>query len=184
MSTTGGHHQRTRDAERIRAAPSRSRSAERRDATQGVAPLVGNRAFTALIARSGAGIMDDGTVHPDVQAAISGAQGGGAALDARTRERFGPQLGDSLADVRVHTDANADALACAVDARAFATGSDVFFARGEHRPGSPDGDRLIAHELTHVVQQRGAPSAGPLTVTEPGDELEREADAVSRELAG
>jgi len=69
-----------------------------------------------------------------------------------------------------------------VSARAFATGTDVYFAKGEYNPGSADGDKLIAHELAHVVQQRGSAVSGPLTVSEPGDTMEREADAVADEL--
>ena len=69
-------------------------------------------------------------------------------------------LGD-LSDVTVHTDDTADALNRSVSARAFATGTDVYFAKGEYSPGSADGDKLIAHELAHVVQQRGAPIERP-----------------------
>jgi hypothetical protein len=83
----------------------------------------------------------------------------------------------------VHTDPTADTLARAVSARAFATGSDIYFAAGEYQPGTAAGDRLLAHELTHVVQQRGAPTSGPLTVTQPGDAHEREADAASADIA-
>ena len=57
----------------------------------------------------------------------------------------------------MHTDDGAAALDRAVSARAFTTGSDIYFAHGEYRPGTPDGDELIAHEVAHVVQQRGAP---------------------------
>jgi hypothetical protein len=117
-----------------------------------------------------------------VQSEITGSRGGGASLDAGVQDRLGDSLGD-LSDVRVHTDDNADRLNRSVSARAFATGTDVYFARGEYSPGSADGDRLIAHELAHVVQQRGAPSGGPLTVSNPGDALEREADAVADEIA-
>jgi uncharacterized protein DUF4157 len=81
--------------------------------------------------------------------------------------------------VRVHTGSTADTLNTAVAARAFATGTDVYFAQGEYKPNTSDGDRLIAHELAHVVQQRGAPTSGPLTVSQPGDTLEREADDVA-----
>jgi hypothetical protein len=55
----------------------------------------------------------------------------------------------------------------------------VFFARGEYRPGTPSGETLLAHELTHVAQQRGAPVSGPLTVTEPGDRFERDANEIA-----
>ncbi len=147
-----------------------------------LASNVGNRAFAAL-ARSGEGILPGGRAHPDVEAAIASSRGGGRALDGAVRERMAPGLGDPLSDVRVHDGPDADGLARSVQARAFAVGSDLFFAAGEHRPGTTDGDRLLAHELTHVVQQRGAPTGGPLTVSEPGDALEREADQAADELS-
>jgi Domain of unknown function (DUF4157) len=148
-----------------------------------VASALGNQAFSVL-AREGAGILPDGRAHPDVEAVIGRTRGGGGGLRSDAREHFGAQLGDSLADVRVHTDETADALARAVSARAFTTGSDVYFARGEYRPGSNDGNRLLAHELTHVVQQRGAPTSGPLVVSQPGEPLEAEADRSADELLG
>jgi hypothetical protein len=146
-----------------------------------LASNVGNRAFTT-VAREAAGILPTGEVHPSVQSEISTSRGGGASLDAGVQDRFTESLGD-LSDVRVHTDDRADRLNRSVSARAFATGSDVYFARGEYNPGSASGDRLIAHELAHVVQQRGAPSSGPLTVSNPGDALETEADKVADQIA-
>jgi hypothetical protein len=92
----------------------------------------------------------------------------------------GAALGDSLADVRVHTDDGAAALARSVSARAFTVGSDIFFGPGEYQPATPAGRELLSHELVHVVQQRGAPRSGPLTVSQPGDALEREAEDVAR----
>ncbi len=149
---------------------------------EALARTVGNRAFTELVARSGAGILPDGRAHPAVERAIAGARGSGATLDSGARERFEPRLGTDLASVRVHTDDASDALARSVSARAFVTGSDVFFARGEYRPGTPDGDRLLAHELAHVAQQRGAPAGGSLQVSQPGDPLERDADRAADDL--
>jgi len=146
-----------------------------------LASNVGNRAFTT-VAREAAGILPSGEVHPAVQSEITSTRGGGASLDTGVRDRFADSLGD-LSDVRVHTDDNADRLNRSVSARAFATGSDVYFARGEYNPGTAAGDKLIAHELAHVVQQRGASAGGPLTVSNPGDALEREADAVADQLA-
>lgn len=158
--------------------PSRDRRAEE------LPSAIGNRAFATLIARSEAGIRPDGTVHPDVAAAISRARASGTGLDPGARERFGGSLGDPLTDVRIHADAGADALARSVSARAFTTGTDIFFATGEYRPGSSEGNRLLAHELTHVVQQQGAPTSGPMLVSDPGDALELEAESVARELTG
>jgi hypothetical protein len=167
-----------RERQAVPAAPKRPPAA----APARLASAVGNRGFAEL-ARVGAGIRPDGRVHPEVEAAIARTRGAGRPLEPAQRERFGSRLGDDLSDARLHTDSTADSLARSVQARAFAIGTDVYFASGEYRPGSPSGDQLLAHELTHVVQQRGASTSGPLTVLQPGDPAEREADAVSDELA-
>jgi len=151
---------------------------------------IGNQGFATTLGRSplareagqGAGIMADGTVHGDVQGTIDATRGGGTSLDPGVASRLSSDLGD-LSDVRVHTDDTADKLNHSVSARAFATGTDVYFAKGEYSPGSADGDRLIAHELAHVVQQRGASASGPLAVSQPGDAMEREADDVADTIA-
>jgi hypothetical protein len=126
--------------------------------------------------------MPSGEVHPSVQSTIDSTRGSGASLDRGVSERLSPSLGD-LSDVRVHTDQTAHELNHAVSARAFATGTDVYFAQDQYKPNTSDGDRLIAHELAHVVQQRGAPTSGPLTVSNPGDSMEREADDVADKIA-
>jgi Domain of unknown function (DUF4157) len=154
---------------------------ETEDGIKELANNVGNASFSAF-AREGAGIMPDGTAHPQVEATIAQTRAGGATLPDGVRERVEEGLAESLPDVRVHTDATADALARSVAARAFTTGSDIYFAKDEYRPGNAEGDRLITHELAHVVQQRGAPAVGPLRVSEPGEPLEAEADAVTHEL--
>jgi Domain of unknown function (DUF4157) len=169
------------EAERERPPEPVAEPAAPRSPALSVAANVGNSAFGQLIGRTpGDGIMPGGVVHPDVASTIATTNGSGHTLEGDTRERLAPRVGDPLDDVRVHTDPTADALARSVSARAFTTGQDVYFAAGEYRPGTPDGDSLLAHELTHVAQQRGAPSSGPLTVSEPGDALETEADAVAR----
>jgi Domain of unknown function (DUF4157) len=151
-----------------------------------LASQIGNRGFTQVVSRmrDGEGILPGGTVHPDVERTIAAQQGRGSTLPQALASKLSGGLGGALDDVRVHTDATADALARSVSARAFATGTDIFFAHGEYRPGTPAGDELIAHEVAHTEQQRGAPSVGPLTVSNPGDALEREADSVARELLG
>jgi uncharacterized protein DUF4157 len=130
--------------------------------------------------RDGEGILPDGVVHPDVERAIAASRGGGSPLDTGVARDLGHTLGESLDDVRVHTDEHAAALARAVSARAFTVGSDIFFGAGEYDPRTHAGNELIAHEAAHVVQQRGAPLDGPLTVSEPGDAMEREAEALAR----
>jgi hypothetical protein len=150
------------------------------DAMRKVASSAGNAAF-ARFAEPGSGLLPGGRVHPDVESAIASARGHGRVLDAPVRDRIGDALGDSLGDVRVHSDERADTLARSVSARAFTTGTDIFFARGEYQPRTTGGDALLAHELTHVVQQRGSPTTGPLTVTDAGGALEAEAETMARE---
>jgi hypothetical protein len=176
--------------ERIEA-PEAPAPAEREEASPmaRLAADMGNRAFASTVARSplareaeqGAGILENGTVHPDVQSTIDSSRGSGATLDPAVAGRLSGSLCD-LSDVRVHTDDTSDRLNRSVSARAFATGSDVYFAKGEYNPGSESGDKLIAHELAHVVQQRGSSASGPLTVSQAGDATEQEADAVADRL--
>jgi hypothetical protein len=147
-----------------------------------LAASIGNRGFTRMVARmrDGEGILAGGLVHPDVEAAIAAAGGRGRPLDTGVSEHVGSALGDTFGDVRVHHDDHAAALSRAVSARAFTVGRDIFFGAGEYRPETAGGRELLSHELAHVVQQRGAAQSGPLSVSEPGDALEREADAAAR----
>jgi Domain of unknown function (DUF4157) len=174
----------TEGPERARPAAVRSEQTQHQEPVAALASAVGNRGFSRLVARmrDGEGILPGGVVHPDVEAAIGAAQGGGSALDSSVSDHVGSALGDSLSDVRIHSDDAAAALARSVSARAFTVGSDIFFGPGEYRPGTPAGRELLAHELVHVVQQRDAAPSGPLTVSEPGDALEREAEDVARGL--
>ena len=151
-----------------------------------LASSVGNQAFGQLVSRmqDGEGILPSGVAHPAIENAIAAARGGGNPLDGSLAQSFGTSLGHSVSDVRVHTDSTAAALTRAVSARAFATGTDIFFAPGEYNPGSSSGRELIAHEVAHTDQQRGAPLSGPLVVSNPGEALEVQADGVARELVG
>lgn len=172
----------TEGPERGRPAAVRSAQPQPQEPVAALASAVGNRGFSRLVARmhDGEGILPGGVVHPDVEAAIGAAQGGGRALDSSVSDHVGSALGDSLSDVRIHADGAAAALARSVSARAFTVGSDIFFGPGEYRPGTPAGRELLTHELVHVVQQRDGVRSGPLTVSEPGDALEREAEDVAR----
>jgi Domain of unknown function (DUF4157) len=161
-------------------------TADPRGGLAGTASSIGNRGFSTVVARmrAGEGISAGGLVHPDVEQAIALAHGGGRPLERSLSQRLENSGGGALDDVRVHVGPQAEQLARAVEARAFTVGSDIFFGAGEYRPGTADGDQLIAHEVAHVAQQRGAPAGGPLTVTEPGDAFEREAEAFARGSAG
>jgi hypothetical protein len=89
-------------------------------------------------------------------AAVLSQLGAGRALDATTRLRMEAAFGSSFEHVRVHDDPDAAATARRLDAHAFTLGEHIAFASGNYRPGTRAGDDLLAHELAHTIQQRGA----------------------------
>lgn len=104
----------------------------------------------------------------------------GQPLSETARESMERRFGHDFSHVRVHSDARAGESARAVNALAFTVGSKIVFAPGEYRPFSPDGQRLLAHELTHVVQQRGAAgSLSALSIADSSSQAEREAESVA-----
>ncbi|MBD2681001.1 DUF4157 domain-containing protein [Nostoc paludosum FACHB-159] len=94
-------------------------------------------------------------VTPNLEASINQARGGGQVMADNIREPMEQAFGADFSGVKVHTDAQSDQLNQSIQARAFTTGQDVFFRQGEYNPGSRGGQELLAHELTHVVQQSG-----------------------------
>ena len=92
---------------------------------------------------------------PATLAGTPGGPGSGQPLDVATRSFFEPRFEHSFAHVRVHTDTRAADSAAAVHALAYTAGSNIVFAAGQYAPDSQSGRRLLAHELTHVVQQGG-----------------------------
>jgi hypothetical protein len=103
----------------------------------------------------------------------------GQPLDAATRAYFEPRFGHDFSRVRVHTDAGAAQSAAAVNAYAYTVGRDMVFGAGLYQPKSERGRQLLAHELTHVVQQSAVNSAAPLTLGDPHSPAEREADEIA-----
>jgi hypothetical protein len=95
---------------------------------------------------------------PVVVANIGALRGGGSPLPASSRRFFEPRFGVDFDHVRLHTDARAADTASAINAKAFTIGRDIAFAAGQYSPGSAEGQHLLAHELTHVVQQSCAVS--------------------------
>jgi outer membrane protein OmpA-like peptidoglycan-associated protein len=92
---------------------------------------------------------------PAVEAQIGSMRGGGQPLPSASRSFFEPRFARDFGAVRVHTDARAAASAQSLNALAYTTGNDIAFAPGQYAPGTSHGDRLLAHELTHVAQQGG-----------------------------
>jgi len=101
-------------------------------------------------------MMDSFDAGSDVESGIAATRGSGSALPDNTRNQMESKMGYDFSGVSVHTDATSDSLNRSVSAKAFTTGSDVYFSEGAFNPGSKDGQQLLAHELTHVVQQGGA----------------------------
>ena len=115
-------------------------------------------AAPAAIARTA-----DGDAPGHVGSDIETARQGGEGLDEQTQSSMEHAFGADLSRVRVHTGSEAGQMNRALGARAFTTGSDIFFGPGSYDPNSQSGRHLLAHELTHVVQQGGAtPSAQPM----------------------
>ncbi|MFI0901691.1 DUF4157 domain-containing protein [Streptomyces sp. NPDC020983] len=150
--------------------------------------LVGNSGVGAVLQREqrredeeytqapGAGAAPRSSVHDVV------GGGGGEPLDAATRTDMESRLGADFGDVRVHTGSDAHASAAEVGARAYTVGSDIVFQRDAYDPASDAGRTTLAHELTHVVQQRQGPvdgteTAGGIRVSDPSDRFEQEASA-------
>jgi hypothetical protein len=107
----------------------------------------------------------------------------GQPLDASTRAFMEPRFGHDFSGVRVHTDTQAAESARAVNALAYTVGRDVVFGEQRYSPQTLAGQRLLAHELTHVVQQgaASAPTAANLRIGHADDPLEREASTLAQE---
>ncbi len=99
--------------------------------------------------------LGGGVASTDLESSIQNARGSGQALEPNLQEEMGQAMGADFSGVRVHTDAQSDQLNKSIQAKAFTTGQDVFFRQGAYVPSSRNGQELIAHELTHVVQQNG-----------------------------
>jgi hypothetical protein len=139
--------------------------------------IQGNRFVQRMVALSRAGSMEGGELPEETTQAIDQARSGGRPMDGGTRERMESSFGADFSGVRVHTGAAADRLNGELSARAFTTGSDIFFRSGEYEPSRASGRELLAHELTHVVQQGGGGAVqGKLTVGAADHPAEREAD--------
>ncbi|MCA9985316.1 MAG: DUF4157 domain-containing protein, partial [Anaerolineales bacterium] len=98
-------------------------------------------------------VAEGGDISEDLESRIQGSKGSGHALPDDLRGQMEGQLGAGFGDVTLHTDNEADALNRSLKAEAFTVGSDIYFRKDTYNPGSPQGQQLLAHELTHVVQQ-------------------------------
>ena len=172
------------------------------DGAEGTAPAVRVDRDRKAIARS----LD---TRRGTQAETRVPQSGGASLSRDLRAKMEPRLGSDLSNVRVHTDGESATAAEGFSAKAFTVGNDVHFGSGQYQPGTKEGDKLLAHELTHVVQgqrsgiQRKAETPGDgghedeaahdgghadaphgAEVSHPDEPAEKEADAIAEHVSG
>jgi hypothetical protein len=136
----------------------------------GLQRAVGNAGVSALVEQERSPVLD-----------VVGSSGG-TPLDTDTRADMESRLGHDFSDVRVHTDSRAHDSARAVNAYAYTVGSNIVFQRDKYDTSSTEGRTMLAHELTHVVQQRsgpvdGTPAGGGIQVSDLNDRFEREAAA-------
>ncbi|MCW3059277.1 MAG: hypothetical protein JWQ02_1098, partial [Capsulimonas sp.] len=125
---------------------------QRQCAAPGVCDCPNCRAARAaeVVARAGQGPEVSEDAGPLVQNVVSS---GGQTLSPATRDFMEPRFGHDFSQVRIHADAQASRSAEAVSARAYTVGPNIAFRSGEYQPGTSEGDRLLAHELTHTIQQ-------------------------------
>lgn len=95
----------------------------------------------------------------DIESTLKSSKGSGAPMAAETTSEMSSAFGADMSGVRIHTDSNAVQMNKELGARAFTNGNDVYFNQGEYNPGSTDGKHLLAHELTHTIQQGNNKSA-------------------------
>lgn len=101
-------------------------------------------------------VQAESIVADDIETRINSKKGSGQPLSNEVKKPMEQAFGNDFSDVHTHTDSEADILNKELNAKAFTVGQDIFFREGEYSPGSDNGMKLIAHELTHVVQQANA----------------------------
>ncbi len=123
-------------------------------------------------------LLDDEPASPVTDVV---GRGGGRPLEPEVRRVMEERLGHDFGSVRVHTDHAASESARAIHAQAYTVGSDVVFQSGRYQPDTPGGQHMLAHELTHVMQQQagpvdGTPAAGGIRISDPSDRFEQAAE--------
>ncbi|OPX87811.1 MAG: hypothetical protein A4E53_02346 [Pelotomaculum sp. PtaB.Bin104] len=146
MQSGSGVTQRQEDEEELQMQ-SESGTAQRQEDEEELQMQAGS----GVVQRQGTDAR--GIAKPGIEMAIQQARGGGQTMENHLQRKMGNAFGTSFRDVKIHTDTRSDLLSRSLGARAFTTGKDIFFRGGEYNPGSREGQKLLAHEITHVVQQ-------------------------------
>jgi hypothetical protein len=148
----------------------------------GLQRTAGNAAVTALLQRKMAADEDQEEAASPVLDVVG--KGAGEPLAADLKAEMETRLDNDFSDVRVHTDTEAADSAAAVSARAYTVGNEVVFGNDSPALDSDQGKRMLAHELTHVVQQRTGPVAGTptgdgISISDPSDQFEHAAESTA-----
>ncbi|PSK93425.1 DUF4157 domain-containing protein [Taibaiella chishuiensis] len=117
---------------------------------------VQRKTVTPFIQRSATG--SDAVAGASVDAGIAATRGNGAAIDSGTRSFMEDRFGSDFSGVKIHTGSDAVQLSGALGAQAFTVGNDIYFNEGKYNPAAADGRHLLAHELTHTLQQGATPA--------------------------
>lgn len=120
---------------------------------------------------AGPGAFEPG---PAFEQQLATTQGHGTPLDSQTRQLMTAHLGHDFGPVRIHTDPTAHALNTQLQSRAFTHGTHIYMGQGQYAPDRPEGKKLLAHELTHVVQQNAL--TGPASDIQPSRLIQRTTD--------
>lgn len=97
-----------------------------------------------------------GNANPSIESQLNRKVGNGQSLPNTTQQQMESSFGQDFSQVNIHTDADAVQMNQKLNAQAFTSGSDIYFNQGKYQPGTSAGDRLLAHELTHTIQQNGS----------------------------
>ena len=131
---------------------------EKEETLQGKRSAVQTPVIQRQCSQCQAGNEEGQTVNDGIESQVNSLSGGGQLLPQSVRAYFEPRFGHDFSGVRVHTGSEAAKVARSINAQAFTVGRNVAFDAGQYSPESASGQRLLAHELTHVVQQGGAAS--------------------------
>ena len=123
---------------------------------------------------------EGGMLPGEVSAKIQSLRGTGQKLSEKNLQQYSQKFGRDMSDVHVHTDTASDTISRSLNARAFTIGSDVFLTKGINPDGGGRDAQTMTHELTHVVQQGGHASAGPLKLGAADTAQEHEAESTAQ----
>ncbi len=164
----------------VLTAQGRGNAVQRQIAIQRMQQTHGNRAVQRAIALQRS-LGEEGGMQDNLGARIQARAGGGSPLDSGIQRQAESHLGASLSGVRIHNDPEAHQMTQAANAHAFTTGNDIYLSANAPAVGTPEGDSMHIHELSHVVQQNagpvsGTPTGGGVSVSDPSDSYEQAAE--------